>query len=325
MERNELLEQKIFSIRSKEDFNRTALEVFYFQYEHCSIYRSFAEHLNKTAPSEVTEIPFLPISFFKSHRVSVAQTHEAHFKSSGTTSVERSSHFVFSKDVYTRSFKQFYRDAIGNPENQIILALLPNYLEQGDSSLVFMVNELIESTKDEASGFVLGDLDELKMRYDLGTSRGKQVVIFGVSYALLDLAEAKLDLSAALIIETGGMKGRRKELLKEELHQIICAGTGAPFVFSEYGMTELLSQGYSNQNGYFRFPNWVNILLRDVNDPLHYLSEKSTGGINVIDLANLYSCSFIATQDLGVFEAEGLKLMGRYDHSDIRGCNLLVQ
>jgi hypothetical protein len=325
MERNKFLEQKIFSIRNTEDFHKIALEVFQFQFEHCSIYRSFAQQLNKTAPTGIAEIPFLPISFFKTHRVTVAPTHELHFKSSGTTNSERSSHFVFSKDVYKHSFEQFYREIIGDPENQVILALLPNYLEQGDSSLVFMVNELIECTGDRTSGFVLGDMSELKTRYDIGRSLGKQVVIFGVSYALFDLAEAKLDLSEALIIETGGMKGRRKELTKEELHQLICSGTGASYVISEYGMTELLSQGYSNKEGYFNFPKWMAILLRDVNDPLHYVEENRTGGINVIDLANLYSCSFIATQDLGVYEAQGLKLKGRYDHSDIRGCNLLVQ
>ena len=325
MERKLDLEDRIFSIQSNTEFQKIALEVFHFQLEHCSIYRSFAEQLTKTRPTKVSEIPFLPISFFKTHEVSTSQHYELAFKSSGTTYQQRSSHQVFSKEVYRRSFKQFYGHCIGNPKEQVILALLPNYIAQGDSSLVYMVNELINCTASELSGFVLGNIDEIKARYDQAVSKGKQVIIFGVSYALMDLAEQNLDLSQAIIIETGGMKGRRQELLKEELHKIIRSGTKAKAILSEYGMTELLSQGYSDVNGIFSFPAWMKILLRDVNDPLSSVSENRSGGINVIDLANLYSCSFVATQDLGLLEPHGLKLMGRFDHSDIRGCNLLVQ
>jgi hypothetical protein len=325
MERNLDLEDRIFSIQSNTEFQKIALEVCHFQLEHCSIYRSFAERLTKARPTTISEIPFLPISFFKTHEVSTSQNHELAFKSSGTTGQVRSSHKVFSKEVYIRSFKKFYSHCIGNPKEQVILALLPNYIAQGDSSLVYMVNELIHSTASELSGFVLGNIDKIKARYDEAVSEGKQVIIFGVSYALMDLAEQNLDLSQAIIIETGGMKGRRKELLKEELQKIIRSGTKAKAILSEYGMTELLSQGYSDVNGIFSFPPWMKILLRDVNDPLSSVSENRSGGINVIDLANLYSCSFVATQDLGLLEPHGLKLMGRFDHSDIRGCNLLVQ
>jgi hypothetical protein len=214
---------------------------------------------------------------------------------------------------------------MGNPEDQVILALLPNYTEQGNSSLVFMVDHLIQLTKNPLSGFMLNELNEVKNAYHKAILTGKKVVVFGVSYALLDLAETGTDLSKATIIETGGMKGRRKELTKDELHAELVNGLGVPFVSSEYGMTELLSQAYSDQNGLFTCPNWMQVICRDVNDPFHYVADGKTGGINVIDLANLYSCSFIATQDLGRIEGSSFRIMGRFDNADLRGCNLMVE
>ncbi len=325
MERLRLLEDRIFSISTFSEFEQIALEVFDFQIANCEIYRDFVQMIGISKPNKINEIPFLPISFFKTHQVGSLDNSELVFKSSGTTGMERSQHAVLSSEVYERSFLTFYKQRIGSPEEQVILALLPNYLEQGSSSLVYMVDCLIRESQSSLSGFLLNAIEDLEYRYREALAIGKKVIIFGVSYALLDLAEKGADLSKATIIETGGMKGRRKEMSKEELHLEIKRGTGVEYVSSEYGMTELLSQGYSQQNGYFNIPNWMRVLIRDTNDPFTYVLDGKTGGINVIDLANLYSCSFISTQDLGKIEAEGLKLMGRFDLADIRGCNLMIQ
>lgn len=318
---------RIFSIHSDESFEKTALEVFSFQYEHNSIYRSFVDSLGKANPKSLTEIPFLPIGFFKTHSVISCNPEnvELTFLSSGTTDSTRSKHLIHSASIYEKSFEASYRKFIGNPDEQVILGLLPNYIEQGNSSLVYMVDKLIQLSQSNLSGFMLHELESVKSIYTEAISSGKKVVIFGVSYALLDLAEKGTDLSHALIIETGGMKGRRAELTKEELHQELMNGLNVPFVSSEYGMTELLSQAYSNKEGLFTEPNWMKILIRDTNDPFSYVSAGKTGGINVIDLANMYSCSFIATQDLGKIIEDKFQLLGRFDNADIRGCNLMVE
>lgn len=320
------LENAIFDIQSQVDFEKTAMEVFNFQQKNCAVYSSFLEKINRPYPKTVAEIPFLPISFYKSHEIrSGIKEVETLFKSSGTTGMTRSCHFVESEEMYRRSFLKIYQQQIGDPSNQIILALLPNYIEQGNSSLVYMVDALIRETANKLSGFYIHNLQDLIRAYQKGIASGKEVVIFGVSYALLDLADVHPDLSKARIIETGGMKGRRKELSKEELHQILKEAFNVSFISSEYGMTELLSQAYSNQDGLFDFPNWMRIKIRDVNDPFAYLENSKTGGINVIDLANLYSCAFISTQDLGKITDGQLQLMGRFDHSDVRGCNLMIE
>jgi len=318
---------RIFSIHSDESFEKTALEVFRFQYEHNSIYRSFVDSLGKGNPTSITEIPFLPIEFFKTHSVISCnpETVKLTFLSSGTTDSTRSKHLIHSASIYEKSFEASYRKFIGNPEEQVILGLLPNYIEQGNSSLVYMVDKLIQLSQSKLSGFMLNDLESVESIYTEATSSGKKVVIFGVSYALLDLAEKGTNLSKALIIETGGMKGRRAELTKEELHKELMNGLNVPFVSSEYGMTELLSQAYSNKEGLFTEPNWMKILIRDINDPFSYVAKGKTGGINVIDLANIYSCSFIATQDLGKIIEDKFQLLGRFDNADIRGCNLMVE
>ena len=222
------------------------------------------------------------------------------------------------------TFNLTYDTLIGNPEDQVILALLPSYQEQGASSLVYMVDHLIKRTNHKLSGYFLSNLDDLIQAYNDAIKQGKDVVIFGVSYALLDLAELNPDLSQARVIETGGMKGRRKELTKKELHTILKKGLNTSFISSEYGMTELLSQAYSFANGLFKTGTTMRVLIREVNDPFNYIEDGKTGGINVIDLANVNSCSFIATQDLGKILPEGFELMGRFDNADIRGCNLLV-
>ena len=318
------MKNKIFSV-TDSNFEEIALEVFEFQYRNNPIYKRFVDYLGKTKPTSIFEIPFLPISFFKTHEIRCFQKDIAiHFKSSGTGG-NRSNHYVEDLEMYSRSFEPTYRNQIGNPEEQVIIALLPNYIEQGESSLVYMVHTLIQQSNNYLSGFYLNDLDKLNTAYKTAIQLEKKVIVFGVSYALLDLAEQKIDLSQATIIETGGMKGRRKELTKEELHKELIDGLNVTYIASEYGMSELLSQAYSDKNGVFTTPPWMKILIRDVNDALSYEDLGKTGGINVIDLANLYSCSFIATQDLGKVFGNSFQLIGRFDNSDIRGCNLLVE
>jgi hypothetical protein len=321
-----LLEKEIFEIKSDADFEKVAFKVFAFQRNHCSVYQEFVKILNIQEPKIIGEIPFMPISFFKTHEVrSGTRKIETVFKSSGTTGTIRSQHFVESTDMYRHSFLRTYVKQHGKLEDQVILALLPNYVEQGSSSLVFMVDVLIRGTNNPLSKFYLDDLNELLQAYQEAIQTNKKVIIFGVSYALLDLAELKPDLSEAIIIETGGMKGRRKEMTKEQLHLELKTAFQVPYISSEYGMAELLSQAYSDKDGLFDFSPWMKALIRDVNDPFHYLAAGKTGGINVIDLANLYSCSFISTQDLGKIQNNQLQLMGRFDHSEIRGCNLMVE
>jgi len=317
---------RIFSIQTSTDFEQCALEVYRFQTEHVPVYRQFVELLGRPEPQTIAEIPFLPIAFFKTHAI-LADGHQPAvvFKSSGTTGMQRSQHLVADCSLYERSFLPTYEHFVGPLADQLIFALLPSYVEQGESSLVYMVDYLIKETNHELSGFYLNDADALLTAIDLGRKTGKQLVLFGVSYALLDLAEQHPDLHDVRIIETGGMKGRRKELTKEELHTALKTAFGCDYISSEYGMSELLSQAYSNKDGLFDLPHWMRVQLRDVNDPFSAVEAGKTGGLNVIDLANLYSCSFIATQDLGKIVDGQLQLLGRFDQADIRGCNLLVQ
>lgn len=323
--RDIVLENEIFNVTSSS-FEAVALTVFLYQFKHNKTYRNFCKLVKQTSPKVLSEIPCMPISFFKYEKV---VTHDCEpelvFKSSGTTQSGRSSHYVLCKEMYERSFFTTYKTHFGSLEDQVVLALLPNYLEQGDSSLVYMVDHLIRKTQDSKSGFYLNNRQDLiNTIHKLKKDSAKKVVLFGVSYALLDLAEENVDLSDVTVIETGGMKGRRKELVKEELHELLKNGLNLSHVNSEYGMTELLSQAYLDKDLNFKAPNWMKIQIRDVNDPFSYLRDGQTGGVNVIDLANLYSCSFIATDDLGKKEADFFKILGRFDHSDIRGCNLLV-
>ena len=315
----------IFDIDSDTRFNEWALETYHFQRTEVPVYRDFVTSLARKEPTHYSEIPFLPISFFKTHNIiRPGSRADLTFLSSGTTGQVRSKHLVESAQLYRDSFEKAYRMMLGDPEQQVILALLPNYLEQGHSSLVYMVDCLIKLSNNGLSGFVLNRPEEVKLRYDEALLAKKEVIVFGVSYALLDLAEHGVNLHEARIIETGGMKGRRKELTKEALHEQLCTGLGVSYISSEYGMTELLSQGYSDRNGLFNCPPWMRILIRDVNDPFGYVQNGKTGGISVIDLANRYSCSFIATQDLGRIENGQFRIMGRFDQSEVRGCNLMV-
>ena len=318
--------ERIFSIQSKNEFEALSLEAFHYQVENCEIYGDFVRHLNKPEPKTVSDIPFLPISFFKTHKV-IDFNHDAAiiFKSSGTTGMERSKHFVVDEHIYQKSFSLGFNYFFGDLENCVIAALLPNYIEQGDSSLIYMIDHLIQQTKNENSGFFLDDFSSLQSAYLNANANGKKFILFGVSYALLDLAEAGMTFPEAVIFETGGMKGRREEWTKEQLHSFLCAHFQTTTIASEYGMTELLSQAYSVEDGKFKTPPWMKALIRDVNDPFSYVSEGKTGGINIIDLANIYSCSFISTQDLGRHSGDTFQLMGRFDQADLRGCNMLVQ
>lgn len=320
--------EKIFSISSYAEFEAVSLEVFRHQFKYIDIYRQFCSHLKKD-PQNVTkikDIPFLPIEFFKTHGIILKnQKPQEVFTSSGTTGQVTSKHFVSDLKLYEKSFNKAFTRLYGDPQEWIILALLPSYLERTGSSLIYMVQQLIERSGQPESGFYLHDLDALNETI-LKTDEKKKVMLIGVSFALLDLVEKyNYRLKNTVIMETGGMKGRRREMIREELHAVLKNRFGVEHIHSEYGMTELLSQAYSKEEGIFECPPWMRLLIRDPEDPLTYLSPGKTGGINVIDLANLNSCSFIATQDLGKdLGNDKTEILGRFDQSDIRGCNLMV-
>ena len=319
----------IFNISTEDEFNNLALKIFKHQFENNPVYRSFCDLLYKH-PSDVrsiNEIPFLPIQFFKSHDVlSNINTVEKTFSSSGTTGSITSKHYVTDLNIYKESFTKGFECFYGSIEDYVILALLPSYLEREGSSLIYMVEDFIKTSKHPESGFYLNNLSELNETLTVLDKKGKKILLIGVSFALLDLVESyQFQLKNTVIMETGGMKGRRKELVRDELHTILKQGFGVNTIHSEYGMTELLSQAYSKGNGVFECPKWMKILTRDTEDALTILPQQQNGGINVIDLANVNSCSFIATQDLGKVYPNGtFEIIGRFDNSDIRGCNLMV-
>ena len=323
------MQNKVFNINNKEDFKQVAFSVFRHQFENNKVYRSFCDllYIHPADVKKVEQIPFLPIQFFKNKKIisSLEEVQEV-FTSSGTTGSITSKHYVtdieFYKESYLKGFAHFY----GNIEDYAVLALLPNYLERKGSSLVYMVADLIEKSKNPESGFYLNNIDELAKKLIHLDKKGQKILLIGVSFALLDLIEKyKFQLKNTIVMETGGMKGRRKELVRDELHQILQNGFGEGAIHSEYGMTELLSQGYSKGNGIFETPSWMRILTRDTEDALTILPTGKAGGINIIDLANYNSCSFLATQDLGkVYQNGTFEIIGRFDNSDIRGCNLMV-
>jgi phenylacetate-coenzyme A ligase PaaK-like adenylate-forming protein len=306
-----------------------ALKVFRFQYENNLVYREFCDFLKTDVQKVKTiqQIPFLPIQFFKSHSVvSNSKPIQTIFTSSGTTGMVMSKHLVTDVSIYEESYRKGFSQFYGNIEDYVVLALLPSYLEREGSSLIHMVDDLIQLSNHPESGFYLHNYDELIEKIIQLDQSGQNVILIGVTYALLDLIEKhSFQLENTIIMETGGMKGKRKEMIREELHQQLCNGFGVKSIHSEYGMTELLSQAYSLGDGIFECPSWMQISIRDTEDALSYVREGKTGGINVIDLANINSCSFIATQDLGKKYSNGsFEVLGRFDHSDIRGCNLMV-
>jgi len=321
------------------DFEKTALEIFQFQSKENPVYKNYIEQL-KINPFEIRsifQIPFLPIQFFKTHHiVTQPQTlninpdsyrDQTVFTSSGTTGNETSKHYVTDLKIYERSFLKSFELFYGNIEDYCFLALLPSYLERKDSSLIYMSDLLIKKSKHLKSGFYLANIDELHLALQELEKKNQKTILLGVTYALLDFAEKfPMKFKHTAIIETGGMKGKRKEMLREEVHEILSYAFGVEKIHSEYGMTELLSQAYSNGSGIFFSPPWMKILIRDVNDPMVLVENGKSGGINIIDLANIYSCSFIATQDLGKKYSDGsFEILGRFDESDLRGCNLMIE
>ena len=323
------LKDKIFNISSHDDFNEIAIEIFHFQHENNIIYKQFVDFLNIRTSSidNYSKIPFLPVEFFKNHKVVSGEfIADAVFTSSGTTGMQTSKHFVADIELYESSFIKTFELFFGSINNYVILALLPSYLDRTGSSLVYMANKLIGLSQNSKSGFYLNEYEQLHALLLKLKENNQKVLLLGVTYALLDLAEQfPVDFPEMILMETGGMKGKRKELIRDELHGKLKQAFKTPSIYSEYGMTELLSQAYSKGDGVFSTPPWMKVLIRDVNDPLSILPVGKTGGINVIDFANLYSCSFVSTQDLGkVYSNNKFEILGRFDSSDVRGCNLMV-
>ena len=327
------IEKRIFSIKTDEEFNDLALEIFKIQAKENPVYSKFVEYLqiDTSKVRKIEEIPFLPIEFFKTKKIVTKYNYLPDnqfvvFKSSGTTGIVRSKHYIYNINVYEKSFLAGFMQFFGKPQDYAIFGLLPSYLEAGDSSLVYMVRRLMEYSGHKDNDFYLYDYEKLLKKIRENEASGQKMILFGVSFALLDFAEfvGKEKFKNLIIIETGGMKGRKKEIIREELHSKLRNAFRLEKIYSEYGMTELLSQAYSLGGGVFQEARTMKILIRDINDPLSYVSEEKTGGINIIDLSNLYSCSFIATQDLGRRNKNGFEVLGRFDNSDIRGCNLLI-
>ncbi|WP_419870019.1 LuxE/PaaK family acyltransferase [Chryseobacterium sp. CT-SW4] len=326
--------EDIFNIQTDEDFLSAALRTFNYQYRNIEIYRKFVDYLN-ISPATVNalnEIPFLPIEMFKNHKILDGNVSaDLYFQSSGTTQMNLSRHFIANEDLYKESIYRSFAKFIGRPEDFIFLGLLPSYLERQNSSLIYMVDYLMNKSGKKENGYFLYNHSEL---FDLlNTLKEEKIILFGVSFALLDFldyceSERKNEnlnvLKNLVVIETGGMKGRKEEMTKDELLKILQNGFGTDTIYSEYSMTELLSQAYSLGNNEYECPAWMKVMIRNAEDPFSYEKEGRTGAINIIDLANIHSCSFIATQDLGKIQGNKFQVLGRIDHSDIRGCSLLV-
>jgi phenylacetate-coenzyme A ligase PaaK-like adenylate-forming protein len=327
--KTENLEKEVFRINNESSFRSIALEVYHFQYHNNKLYQRFSNALRKD-PSNVEsleQIPFLPVSVFKSAKVLTTELEpELIFESSGTTAAKGSLHFVAKASIYKESFTRAFTNFFGPPADHCILALLPSYLERGNSSLVYMADQLMALSGHPLSGFYLHDQEKLKHTLEELEQNGQKTILLGVSYALLDLAERfPMQLEHTAVVETGGMKGRRKELSKQELYAALKKGFGVSRICSEYGMTELLSQAYA-VDGIYNTPPWMKVLLREESDPLTIIKENGRAGvINIIDLANIYSCSFIATDDAGRTHDQGsFEVIGRVDNSDVRGCSLMI-
>ncbi len=330
------IQKYIFELNSdssslNSEFNELAIEVFRYQYQYNIVYKQYASNLKISVNSvkHYTQIPFLPIEFFKTQQVvcNNIEKNAVCFTSSGTTGQTTSSHYVNDIDIYETSFKKGFELFYGKVSDYCILALLPNYLERKGSSLVYMFDRLIKDSGHSQSGFYLHNLTDLINTINVLKTTKQKTILLGVTYALLDLAEMNIELSDNFIVmETGGMKGKRKEMLKEELHRVLKQKLNVSAIHSEYGMTELLSQAYSIQNGLFTCPPWMKVLIRDMNDPFSYVAHQKSGGVNVIDLANINSCAFIETKDLGKRVQDSyFEILGRFDNSDLRGCNLMIE
>ena len=340
----------IFQIKNEAEFKQKCLETFHFQYNNIEIYRKFVDYLNIN-PSDIKEvekIPFLPIEMFKNHTIlDQNKKTDLFFQSSGTTQMNLSKHWISDEKLYQESIEKSFEQFIGKPEDYIFLGLLPSYLEKQNSSLIYMVDFLMKKSGKPENGYFLYNHEELYKVLKELSKQNKKVILFGVAFALLDFLDfAKTNhqiiesSDQLIIIETGGMKGRKQEMTKDELLAIFHQGFGTEKIYSEYSMTELLSQAYSLGQNIYESPNWMRILIRNTEDPFSYVEPGRNGAINIIDLANRHSCSFIATQDLGKILTESeifrsasnfkkiisnqFQVLGRIDHSDIRGCSLLV-
>jgi len=325
----DLLKERIFKINNDREFNLLALDIFRYQAVSNKTYHEYLGQLgvNPYIIKSLKEIPFLPIDLFKYHKIVTGEENAGIiFESSGTTSGDKSKHHIIDPQLYINSLTKCFRLFYGDPKDYCILALLPSYPERSESSLLFMVEHLIKLTNYSESGFYLHNIEELAEKLAQLERKKQETILLGVSFALLDLAEKyPVTLKNIIIIETGGMKGHREEITREELHQILKKAFSVKEIHSEYGMTELLSQAWSKKDGIFKTPPWMKIMIRDAYDPFSYVSEGISGGINVIDLANIHSCSFISTQDIGKLHSDGsFEVLGRFDISDIRGCNLMV-
>lgn len=326
MDHSNTLKKYVLEVNAR-NFNDAALEIFRYQAKNNAVYNQYLRLLDidPVEVKSVEEIPFLPVELFKNHRVATGEWHEeAVFFSSGTTGSDRSSHFIkdlsFYQQVSSLIFERFY----GKLQNHLILALLPSYLENKSSSLIYMINHFLGTAPSTAAGFIK-DLQEVEPAVRKARKTGRQVIVWGVAFALLDLAEQfPQDLSEVIVMETGGMKGRRREITREELHGILKEKLNLKAVNSEYGMTEMLSQAYSHGEGIYSCPPWMKVLIRELQDPFSVKTSAGTGGINIIDLANVDSCAFIETRDIGIVYGENqFEIRGRSDNSDVRGCNLM--
>lgn len=324
-----ILREKIFDVTG-DNFDQLALDIFRYQHQNNGDYREYCDHLRIDGAqiNAIQQIPFLPITFFKTRRiVTGTEAVQQVFSSSGTTGLQTSRHFICDPGLYEESFLRCFQSFFGPPEQYCIVALLPSYLERSDSSLVYMTGKLIERSGHPDSGFFLHDFQKLFEHLEVLEKQHQPVLFFGVTFALLDFAaQFPLPLKHTRIIETGGMKGKRAEITRKALHRQLQQAFGSGKIYSEYGMTELLSQAYLLEDEKFHAPHWMKILIRDVNDPLQIIAAGNTGAINIIDLANIDSCAFIATSDLGKLDADGsFETLGRMDYSDVRGCNLMWQ
>lgn len=321
--------EKIFDIKNHSEFKKQCLDIYNFQYENNMVYQNYCNMIceDPTDVNEINKIPFLPISFFKTKKILSTDNFEKVFYSSGTTTNSRSKHFISSLKLYQKSFINNFKLNYSDITQYTILALLPNYYDNKDSSLIYMIEKLIKLSKSKESGFFLDDYVNLSRKLiELDAKKERKTILIGVPYALLDMIDFnQLQLNNTIIMETGGMKGRRKEMVRTELHEKLKRGFGVSKIHSEYGMTELLSQAYSKGDGIFKTPSWMKVIIRDINDAQNLDFNKKSGAINIIDLANYNSCSFIATDDMGKHvNDDEFELIGRVDNSDIRGCNLLV-
>lgn len=321
--------EKIFHIKDASEFENATLELFKYHFEHNSIYRNFCNYLDRRPANvaSIREIPFLPIQAFRIHKIILTTDYELLFESSTTTSSIVSRHYVAFATLYEKSFTRVFQMFYGDPSAYVILALLPSYLERPNSSLVYMCRKLIELSQHPESGFYLSDFEKLYATLKELSQKHQPAIFIGVSFALLDFAERyQLEYPELIVIETGGMKGRREEIIRKALHETLQQSFIGSSVESEYGMTELLTQAYARDGNHFQSAPWMKVFVRDVNDPISLLPEGKMGVLNIIDLANIYSCPFIATDDIGIVHQDGtFEVLGRLDHAEMRGCNLMYE